>query len=105
MEHIQAASRTMDAGTNRLLSNSRRIHADRDLCGCNHLTDLAVAEAKTKPAELVGAAGRGMSFGFVGLMSTIVPTILALVALGRKLPPLRQQLSQEPNHVAAFHIK
>lgn len=51
-------------------------------------TDLATAESAPKPTEFATAAGRAMSYGFVGLLSTIVPILLGAIALGRQLPLL-----------------
>ena len=36
-------------------------------------TEMAMSQTAPKPAELAAAAGRAMSYGFVGLLSTIVP--------------------------------
>lgn len=48
--------------------------------------DLAMAETAPKPAELEAATGRAMSYGFVGLLSTIVPILLGAIALRSQLP-------------------
>jgi hypothetical protein len=43
-------------------------------------TELATAETAPKPAIFAAVAGRAMSYGFVGLMSTIVPVLLGATA-------------------------
>lgn len=46
--------------------------------------ELATAEIAPKPAALAAVAGRSMSYGFLGLLSTIVPVLLGAIAFGRR---------------------
>lgn len=51
--------------------------------------ELAAAETAPKPAELSAAAGRAMSYGFVGLMATTIPVFLQTIAIRRHSVILR----------------
>ena len=46
--------------------------------------ELATSQEAPKPPAIASAAGRAMSYGFFGLLSTIVPIFLGAVALLRK---------------------
>ncbi len=48
---------------------------------CMDFSEMATAEVPPKPATFAAVAGRAMSFGFFGLMSTVVPMLLGAVAI------------------------
>lgn len=50
---------------------------------CTDFMEMAAATTPPKPAAFAATAGRGMSFGFFGLLSTIVPMLLGAVGLRR----------------------
>lgn len=50
---------------------------------CMDFSEMAAATKPPKPATFAAVAGRAMSFGFFGLMSTIVPMLLGAVAIRR----------------------
>ncbi|MAG94334.1 MAG: hypothetical protein CMJ48_11360 [Planctomycetaceae bacterium] len=50
---------------------------------CGEFGDMAVSPGPTKPSVIVSVAGRAMSYGFFGLLGTILPTILAIIAFAR----------------------
>lgn len=54
---------------------------------------MASATTPPKPAVIAGVAGRAMSYGFIGLLSTIIPILLGVVALRKHLQSLRNECS------------
>lgn len=54
---------------------------------------MASATTPPKPAVIAGVAGRAMSYGFIGLLSTIIPVLLGVVALRKHLQSLRNECS------------
>lgn len=53
------------------------------IVNCVEFAELAAAEVAPKPAAFGAVIGQSMSFGFCGLLATIVPVALGLFALHR----------------------
>lgn len=64
---------------------------------CTEFTEMASSTTPPKPAILAGVAGRAMSYGFIGLLSTIVPVLLGVAALRKHLVSLRNESSNADN--------
>lgn len=60
---------------------------------CTEFTEMASLTTPPKPAVFAGVAGRAMSYGFMGLLSTIVPVLLGVVAVRKHLQSLRNESS------------
>lgn len=56
---------------------------------CADFTEMATAETAPKPATFAAAAGRAMSYGFFGLLSTVIPVLLGTVAIRNHCARLR----------------
>lgn len=61
---------------------------------CTEFTAMASATTPPAPAVLAGTAGRAMSYGFMGLLSTILPVLLGVVAIRKHVGGLRNESSE-----------
>lgn len=56
---------------------------------CIDFTELATAQNAPTPATFAAVTGRAMSYGFCGLLATIVPVLLGAIAFHRQCSLLR----------------